>query len=233
MELRLRILRDAYLAYGGLVCNLGLYVVALVYLIIKDEKKRNFVLYQVFGVLLLATPFIANKVMTYHTEYGNHWYVYGILSVAVVVAYAGTTYVTSLPKQVLRLGAVAFFVILLQFGNGFAYTSDALLFSVNAGKVSAEAMELAQRVMEVEEPVVLATDSVATELKKCNKEIKIIYDDAIAIDWENVEQLCMAADEYSCNCLILETVEEEENDILLEYGFLLREETAGYVLYTR
>ena len=81
--------------------------------------------------------------------------------------------------------------------------------------------------------MVLATDSVATELKKCNKEIKIIYDDAIAIDWENMEQLCMAADEYSCNCLILETVEEEENDILLEYGFLIREETAGYVLYTR
>ena len=65
MELRLRIIRDAYQAYSTSIYNMGFFFVALLYLILKnDKKKRELLLYSILGIVVLSTPVLANRLLT-------------------------------------------------------------------------------------------------------------------------------------------------------------------------
>ena len=50
----------------------------------------NLLIYEIFGILLLVTPFIGNKIITLGAESEANWPVYGILCVVPLTACVAT-----------------------------------------------------------------------------------------------------------------------------------------------
>ena len=233
MELRLRIIRDAYQAYSTSVCNLGFLFIALVYFIVKNkEKERSLLIYEVLGIVVLATPVLANRLLTVGGNYGNYWMLYVILCAAVMIAYAGADVLSEMKEKKEKILVAICFAVALQFGIGFAYTAEAFALPMNTAKASPEVVCMSEALETVEAPCVIAPAEAATELKKYNKDIKIIYGSDVSYNSGDLEQFIASAESYNCNCLIIETGMENEA-LLNEAGYQVLEITENYQLYTK
>jgi len=233
MELRLRIIRDAYQSYSNSVYSMVFLLIALVYMLIRYKRKeKELLLYEIFGMLLLTMPVVANRLMTMGGDYGYHWLLYAILCAAIVIAYAGTEVLSETLKKREKLLVVICFMIALQFSKGFAYSTDSLMLLSNFAKASEETVIMSERLEDVEEPVVIAPKEIASELKRYNNSLKVAYGKDVSYDSDNLRQFLLAAENYNCNCMIV-ALEVDDEQIMNEAGFYTLQVTENYKLYTR
>ena len=91
MSLRLAVLKNVFDAYNTQAYSLIFFFVALIYLLIKDKKEqRNLLIYEIFGILILVTPFIGNKIITLGAGEESNWPVYGTLCAIPLTAHVAT-----------------------------------------------------------------------------------------------------------------------------------------------
>ena len=73
--------RNAYFSYNGMGVNLFFLFVAVIYLLVTDQKRqRNLLIYEIFGILFLMTPVLANAIIDRSGSGTGSWLVYGILN---------------------------------------------------------------------------------------------------------------------------------------------------------
>jgi len=233
MELRLRIIREAYQAYSGSVYNLGFLFIALGYLIVKNRKKAHAILgYVILGMVMLATPVLANRLLTVGSDYGNHWMLYAVLCAAVVIAYAGADALAETKEKREKWLVAICFAVALQFGTGFMYTADNFMLPGNVAKVSQETVGIAEALTNVQNAVVIAPEEVAVQLKKYDKNIKIIYGSDVSYDSTDLETFMQSATNYNCNCIVVESGIDNEA-IVHASGYQILAVTENYRVYTR
>ena len=233
MELRLRIIRDAYQAYSTSIYNMGFFFVALLYLILKnDKKKRELLLYSILGIVVLSIPVLANRLLTVGGDFGSYWMLYGVLCSAVIIAYAAAEVLAEQKTKGKKVFYAVCFVLALQFSVGFAYSTDYFGLSGNFAKASNEVVVLAEELKQIAEPCVIAPAEVSSELKKYDKNIKIIYGSDVSYDSDNLSQFITAAEGYQCNCVIVADYVDKE-DWMLQNGYRVLAATANYKLYTK
>ena len=86
--------RNAYFSYNGMGVNLFFLFVAVIYLLVTDQKRqRNLLIYEIFGILFLMTPVLANAIIDRFGSGTGSWLVYGILNTAVLTAFAAADYI--------------------------------------------------------------------------------------------------------------------------------------------
>ncbi len=117
MSLRLAVLKNVFDAYNTQAYSLIFFFIAVVYLIIRDKKEeRNLLIYEIFGILLLVTPFIGNKIVTLGAGDGSNWPVYGILCVLPLTAYVATELFFEAKNKKEKYGFIAAFLVVMLLG---------------------------------------------------------------------------------------------------------------------
>lgn len=120
MSLRLAVLKSVFDSYNEHAFPLIFFFIALVYFILKDKKEqRNLLIYEIFGILLLVTPFIGNKIITLGAESEANWPVYGILCVIPLTAYVATELFREAKNRKEQCIFVLLFLLMIQLGFGF------------------------------------------------------------------------------------------------------------------
>ena len=117
MSLRLAVLKNVFDAYNTQAYSLLFFFIAVVYFIIKDKKEqRNLLLYEIFGILILVTPFIGNKIVTLGAGEASNWPVYGILCAIPLTAHVATEMFFEAKNKKEKYGFIAVFLILMLVG---------------------------------------------------------------------------------------------------------------------
>ena len=63
-------IKNAYFSYNGMGTNVFFLFVAIFYfLIINKKRQRNLLIYEIFGILFLVTPGIANGILNMGLNY--------------------------------------------------------------------------------------------------------------------------------------------------------------------
>ena len=199
-------IKNAYFSYNGMGTNVFFLFVAIFYfLIINKKRQRNLLIYEIFGILFLMTPGIANGILNMSGQNTDHWMVYGILNIVAVVGVVMTDYLINIPTKKEKIIVIVIYILLLQAGMGLNYTSQHLEFITNSYKISNEVMEIAEQLEFVEKPRVLAPEQVAGELREYDTRFAVIYGEGLSFTQENLEQLQMETDSYGCTFSLLFT----------------------------
>ena len=139
-------IKNAYFSYNGMGTNVFFLFVAIFYfLIINKKRQRNLLIYEIFGILFLMTPGIANGILNMSGQNTDHWMVYGILNIVAVVGVVMTDYLINIPTKKEKIIVIVIYILLLQAGMGLNYTSQHLEFITNSYKISNEVMEIAEQ----------------------------------------------------------------------------------------
>ena len=210
-------IKNAYFSYNGMGTNVFFLFVAIFYfLIINKKRQRNLLIYEIFGILFLMTPGIAN----------------GILNIVAVVGVVMTDYLINIPTKKEKIIVIVIYILLLQAGMGLNYTSQHLEFITNSYKISNEVMEIAEQLEFVEKPRVLAPEQVAGELREYDTRFAVIYGEGLSFTQENLEQLQMETDSYGCNCLVINS-EYDNIEFFNSIGFSKIYNTEHYEVYAK
>ena len=210
-------IKNAYFSYNGMGTNVFFLFVSIFYLLITNKKRqRNLLIYEIFGILFLVTPGIAN----------------GILNIVSVVGVAMTDYLINIPSKKEKIIVIVIYILLLQAGMGLNYTSQHLEFITNSYKISNEVMEIAEQLEFVEKPRVLAPEQVAGELREYDTRFAVIYGEGLSFTQENLEQLQMETDSYGCNCLVINS-EYDNIEFFNSIGFSKIYNTEHYEVYAK
>ncbi|MBQ8279997.1 MAG: hypothetical protein IJZ23_09180 [Roseburia sp.] len=117
MALRLAVLKNVFDSYNTEAYSLIFFFIALIYLIWKNKKEqRNLLIYEIFGILLLVTPFIGNKIITLGAGEESNWPVYGILCAIPLTAYVAVELFSRLSDKKEKCGFIIIFMIVMQLG---------------------------------------------------------------------------------------------------------------------
>ena len=117
MSLRLAVLKNVFDAYSSKAFPLIFLFIVMVYLILKDKKEqRNLLIYEIFGILLLVTPFIGNKIITLGAGDGSNWPAYGILCVIPLTAYVAVDMLKDIREKKDRCKFLVLFFLIIQLG---------------------------------------------------------------------------------------------------------------------
>ncbi len=175
-------IKNAYFSYNGMGTNVFFLFVAIFYfLIINKKRQRNLLIYEIFGILFLVTPGIANGILNMSGQKTDHWMVYGILNIVSVVGVAMTDYLINIPSKKEKIIVIVIYILLIQAGMGLNYTSQHLEFITNSYKISNEVMEIAEQLEFVEKPRVLAPEEVAGELREYDTRFAVIYGEGLSL----------------------------------------------------
>lgn len=123
MLARLDFLKGTYRIYNENAFPLVFLFLVLIYLIIKNKKNtRNLLIYEIFGILLLMTPMIGDKIVGFGAVDEPNWQAYGILCVIPVTAYLAVEIARQIASCGKRVLFILIFLALIQLGLGFSYT---------------------------------------------------------------------------------------------------------------
>lgn len=226
-------IKNAYFSYNGMGTNVFFLFVAIFYLLITNKKRqRNLLIYEIFGILFLMTPGIANGILNMSGQKTDHWMVYGILNIVSVVGVAMIDYLINIPSKKEKIIVIVIYILLIQAGMGLNYTSQHLEFITNSYKISNEVMEIAEQLEFVEKPRVLAPEQVAGELREYDTRFAVIYGEGLSFTQENLEQLQMETDSYGCNCLVINS-EYDNIEFFNSIGFSKIYNTEHYEVYAK
>ena len=226
-------IKNAYFSYNGMGTNVFFLFVAIFYfLIINKKRQRNLLIYEIFGILFLMTPGIANGILNMSGQNTDHWMVYGILNIVAVVGVVMTDYLINIPTKKEKIIVIVIYILLLQAGMGLNYTSQHLEFITNSYKISNEVMEIAEQLEFVEKPRVLAPEQVAGELREYDTRFAVIYGEGLSFTQENLEQLQMETDSYGCNCLVINS-EYDNIEFFNSIGFSKIYNTEHFEVYAK
>ena len=233
MSLRLAVLKNVFDAYSTRAYSLIFLFIVLIYFIIKDKKEqRNLLIYEIFGILLLVTPFIGNKIITLGAGNGSNWPVYGILCAIPLTAYAAVDMSAEIRERKEQLKFVVIFFVVLQLGLGISWTGEQFLIPQNLQKTSELTRCIAQELGDADDWNVMAPVRIAGELRECDERIEVFYHDTYEDMQKDLQLLQREAEYYGCNCVILEAIYDDEV-IMTEGGFNRLTSVDEYMVYIR
>lgn len=233
MALRLAVLKSVFNSYNTKAFPLTFLFMALVYFIIKDKKdQRNLLMYEIFGILLLVTPFIGNKIITLGAGSESNWSVYGILCAIPITAYMAADILKHVDARKEKGKLLVVFVLVMQLGLGFSVTGEQFAIPQNVSKTSSEAVEMAEILNTAEDVYVMAPIELAGELRMYSSDIRVFYDESYDALQQELELLQSEADVYGCNCIILSAMYDDET-VMLAGGYEKKACIEDYVLYMK
>lgn len=233
MALRLAVLKNVFDSYNGKAYPLIFLFTALIYFILREKKEqRSLLIYEIFGILLLVTPFIGNKIITLGAGKESNWPVYGILCMIPVTGYIAAELFHERKGKKEQYRFLIVFFIVIQLGLGFSVTGEPFILPKNLQKTSASVSEIAKTLEADTEWYVMAPEQIAGELREYDSSIRVFFDDSYALMQEDVNLLQSEAAFNGCNCVILEK-EYDDEEAMLAGGFTKLADIEEYIIYIK
>lgn len=206
MALRLAVLKNVFNSYNESAYSLIFLFIAIIYFILNEKKEqRNLLIYEIFGILLLVTPFIGNKIITLGARTESNWPVYGILCAIPVTAYVAVELFQNVTAKKEKYAFFAVFFIVMQLGLGISVTGEQFVLPRNLQKTSEVTLDIVSQLEETKEWYVMAPERIAGELRECNESIRVFYDTTYEDMQKDLILLQKEAAFYGCNCVILDS----------------------------
>ena len=233
MSLRLAVLKNVFDSYSESAYSLVFLFIGIIYLILKDKKEdRNLLIYEIFGILLLVTPFIGNKIVTLGAGNGSNWPVYGMLCAIPLTAYVAVDICRGITVKKEQYVFLAVFLVVIQLGLGISATGEQFNWPLNWKKTSVTAQSIAKELDAATEWYVMAPKKVAAELREYDDSIRVFYEESYEDLQKDLELLQKEAEFYGCNCVILDKVYDDA-EVMLADGYEKLVETDAYIVYEK
>lgn len=194
-----------YHAYGFPVI-IGLVALGCLLAGLEKGRRENQSLtgYGILCWIMLMLPGLCNVLLGLRADSGDTWLWYGIGGAWVFAAYVIAEYWSSRPTRKSKVMAVLLVLVLFQTGIAFDYSTDGLEFLQNPYKVSSETIEVADALADIHEPVLLAPESLAEQIREYNSDIRTYYGGEFMYTPSIPEHLMIEASTYGCNVVVVE-----------------------------
>lgn len=233
MSLRLAVLKSVFSSYDNHAFPLIFWFAAIIYLLVKAKKKNtNLLLFEIFGILLLVTPFIGNKIVTLWAGKEANWPVYGILCVIPITAYVITEVVSEEKNTKGKLSLFLMIMVAIQLGLGFLVTAEQFSVPGINSKVSDTAVGIVKLLDETKDPYVMAPTEIAADIRECSDEIRVFYTESYKELQKDLQLLQSEAEYYGCNYIILNR-EYDEGWTMMNAGYAAGVSIGEYVIYEK
>ena len=233
MALRLAVLKSVFNTYNTNAYPLIFFFAALVFMLMKNKKEqRNLLIYEIFGILLLVTPFVGNKILTIGSGTDSNWTMYGILCAIPLTAYVAVQLLDYARNKKEKWLIAVMLILLLQMGLGFSMTGDSFALPGSNQKISQTAVSVAAQLELVEEPYVMAPVELAGDLRECSQEIRVFYNAGYEGLQKDLKLLQSEVTYYGCNYVVL-NLKYDNQEQMTENGFGNRVCVDDYVIYRK
>lgn len=231
MELRLAVLKSIFSTYNTDAYPLVFFFVAMIFLLIRNQKEQiNLLIYEFFGILLLVTPFVGNKILTIGNAREANWTMYGILCAIPLTAYVAVQLLSDV--QTKRAEWSVFFIVVLVIGLGLLASGVSLAVAEPGQKVSKTAVAIADTLDMEAEPYVMTPIELAGDLRECSTEIRVFRNESYGELQKDLNLLQSEAEFYGCNYVVLD-IKYDNEERMTEYGFFGRTCIDSYVIYQK
>ena len=231
MVLRLAVLKNVFDSYDKKAFPLIFVFIVLIYFIVKSKKHQvNLLMFEIFGILLLVTPFIGNKIVTLGAIKEANWPVYGILCVIPLTAYVIVDVVKEEPDKKAKWMLLLALLVVVQSGLGFSVTREQFTLPGAYSKISDTAVKIAEVLATEEEVYVMAPIELAGDIREYSNKIRVFYTESYNELQKNLELLQNEAEYYGCNYIIL-YAENDKETMMTAGGYEMRVCIGEYVMY--
>lgn len=233
MALRLAVLKSVFNLYDKQAFPLIFLFIALVYFLVKAKKNHtNLLIFEIFGILLLVTPFIGNRIVTLWAGQEANWPVYGILCIIPLTAYVIIEVVSEEQDRKSKSSMLLVLLLAVQLGLGFEVTGEQFSQPKANRKLSDTAVELAETLSGGNEPYVMAPAELAGDIREYSKLIRLFYTDSYNELQKDLILLQNEAEYYGCNYIILH-IQNDNEKMMTAGGYHVSAHVGEYVLYQK
>ncbi len=244
-----KFISEAYTRALGTGLYLGMFFLAVIFIILelkKEEKSRIklvFGFYSIIVLLLAVNPIFANisiKVLGSSV----YWRVYWLLPIGFVLAYVFTELIFRMPEKWKKALASVLILIVIVIGGKWVYTKENFAVVNNYYKIPDTVLDIIFRVSADDEEYKQLAGPLEFEIYTRQVDGNIILsenrsftgtyrEDSIVTyitnaDYENIYK---KAKEIGCNYVVLNNSMKKPNDDLTNYGFLKLYENIDYTVY--
>lgn len=240
---------EAYTRALGTGLYLGMFFMAVIFIILelkKEEKSRIklvFGFYSIIVLLLAVNPIFANisiKVIGSSV----YWRIYWLLPIGFLLAYLFTELIFRMPEKWKKALASVLILIVIVIGGKWIYTKENFAAVNNYYKIPDTVLDIIYRVSADDEEYKQLAGPLEFEIYTRQVDGTIILsegrsftgayaDDSIVTyitnaDYDNIYK---KAKEIGCNYVVLNNNMKKPNDDLTNYGFSILYENIDYTVY--
>ena len=230
MALRMAVLKSVFNSYNDAFPLIFLFI-AMIYFLVKAKKNYvELLMYEIFGILLLVTPFIGNKIVTLGAGKEANWPAYGILCVIPLTSYVMIDVVSGEKGRKGKLFMLFALMFTIQSGLGFSVTDEQFSTPGKDGKLFGIAIEVADVLGDSDDAYAMVPNELAGDIREYSDSIRVFYTESYSELQKDLTLLQREAEYYGCNYVVL----NKENDMektMTDGGYSIRVCVGEYVIY--
>lgn len=224
-------IKDSWISYGTDTIHIVLYFLALFWVMLYGKRKRenNLYWYAIISVVMILALQLLMALFNRPAMPKTYY----LLPFAILTAYAAVEISDRLILRKNKWIIVFLYAIIIQAAIGFEYTDEYIALHYSDQKLSSTAIQMADligRVEEIEEPFLLAPDSIASQIQEYDVNIRVAYGYGYTYTESSIEQLINKRQEYGCNFLVV-PYEKDDELYMKELGYKQAAIFDGYSLY--
>ena len=239
-------IKNAFIQYKGSGAYITLYLIAIIYLFLKekDKEKRFFFIYFPIGLCLILFNPIFNKIVGKIITPSLYSRVFWTVPLGLTIAYTCVKVISELEEKNKKIVTTVLLILIIFISGKFIYISENYTKVGNLYKLPDEHVLVAQLigVDEEEYKKALVPETMCAHIRQIEPSIKLAYKRnpqgyennkyVITLNSGNTEEITKIAVKNECNYIVM----KKEIVITVDFnyfGFEKINETDNYVIYKK
>lgn len=240
----IEIIKNTFLEYKGTGMYIALFFVSMLYILLKEENKRNkafFVYFPIFTLFITLNP-IFNKLVGSIFTSGVYWRVYWIIPLGITIAYGAVKFISNEKEMNKKIIATIGVVLIIIISGKLVYNKENFKKFDNLYKIPDEVVRVTGLISADEEEYkkALVSQNLVAYIRQIDASILLAYrrepegytDNKYVLTMlsGNSEEIVKLAKANECNYIVLDRGLVITLD-LHYFGFERFAETENFVIY--
>lgn len=240
----IEIIKNNFLDFKGSGMYIALFLVAIVYLYLKEENKslRNFFIYTPLIILAITLNPLFHKIAGKILTSGIYWRVFWMLPLGITISYASVKVIANLKDKMEKIIVAISIITIIMISGKFIYTPNNYKKVGNLYKLPDEDVLVAYIIGadNADYKKAIVPPDLTAHIRQVDSNIKLSYDRepksydnhpiVLAVSTGNVKGIIKIAEEEECNYVVFEKAVTLDGK-MEDYGFSILSETNKYVIY--
>lgn len=242
----IEIIKNAFLEYKGTGAYITLYLISMIYLLLKEENKQKrfmFIYFPLVMILIILNP-IFNEFVGKAFTASLYSRVFWTVPLGITIAYSFVKVVSEIESKNKKIITTIVLILIIFISGKFIYTSENYTKVGNLYKLPDEHVLVAQLIGadENEYKKALVPETLCAHIRQIEPSINLAYKRepqgyennkyVIALNSGNTEEITKLAIENECNYIVM----KKEIVVTVDFsyfGFEKINETDNYVIYKK